>query len=95
MSQDIAVVEEAPSLREKAMQRLAAVATPGRVAVAVSVVGALSAATAFASGGGQGANTAATFLTGTIVPDVGIIAVALMTLAASVYGIKWLLALIV
>lgn len=93
MSQDIAVVEEAPSLREKAMQRLAAVASPGRVAVAVSVVGALSAATAFASG--QGANTAATFLTGTIVPDVGIIAVALMTLAASVYGIKWLLALIV
>jgi len=93
---DVTVVsEDRVSLRERALRELAVVASPRRAAVASVVVGILSAATAFASGGGQGANTAANFLTGTIVPDVGIIAVALMTLAASVYGIKWLLALIV
>ena len=83
------------SMRERVLAELAVVVSPRRAGVVAAVVAGLSAATAFASGGGQGANTAATFLTGTIVPDVGIIAVALMTLAASVYGIKWLLALIV
>jgi len=93
---DAATVEAGKvSLRERALRELAVIANPRRASVVAVVVGGLSAATAFASGGGQGANTAANFITGTIVPDVGIIAVALMTLAASVYGIKWLLALIV
>ncbi|OFC61074.1 hypothetical protein BAE30_06115 [Acidithiobacillus caldus] len=81
------------SMRERVLAELAVVVSPRRAGVVAAVVGGLSAATAFASG--QGASTAANFLTGTIVPDVGVIAVALMTLAASVYGIKWLLALIV
>ena len=82
------------SLRDRAMARVAQLATPGRVAAATAVVGLVSASTAFASAG-VGANAAATYITGSILPDVGVIAVALMGLAAAIYGFKWLLSLVV
>ena len=82
------------SLRDRAMARVAQLVTPGRVAAATAVVGLVSASTAFASAG-VGANAAATYITGSILPDVGVIAVALMGLAAAIYGFKWLLSLVV
>jgi hypothetical protein len=97
MSKAMAVTElnsENPSLRARALARLAEIATPGRVAAASAVVGLVSASTAFASAG-VGANAAASYITGSILPDVGIIAVALMGLAAAIYGFKWLLSLVV
>ena len=82
------------SLRDRAMARVAQLATPGRVAAATAVVGLVSASTAFASAG-VGASAAASYITGSILPDVGVIAVALMGLAAAIYGFKWLLSLVV
>ncbi len=83
------------SLRDRAMARVAQLATPGRVAAATAVVGLVSASTAFASGAGVGASAAASYITGSILPDVGVIAIALMGLAAAIYGFKWLLSLVV
>ena len=80
--------------REIALAKLALLATPGRVAAATAVVGLVSASTAFASAG-VGASAAASYITGSILPDVGVIAVALMGLAAAIYGFKWLLSLVV
>ena len=80
--------------REIALAKLAQLATPGRVAAAIAVVGLVSASTAFASAG-VGASAAASYITGSILPDVGVIAVALMGLAAAIYGFKWLLSLVV
>ena len=82
------------SLRDRAMARVAQLATPGRVAAATAVVGLVSASTAFASAG-VGASAAASYITGSILPDVGVIAVSLMGLAAAIYGFKWLLSLVV
>lgn len=97
MSKELSVVSEegaSLSLRERALAKVAQLATPGRTAVAAAVVGLVSAGTAFASAG-VGANAAATYITGSIVPDVAIIATALMGLAAAIYGFKWLLSLVV
>ena len=80
--------------REIALAKLAQLVTPGRVAAVTAVVGLVSASTAFASAG-VGASAAATYITGSILPDVGVIAVALMGLAAAIYGFKWLLSLVV
>ena len=85
---------EVMTRREIALAKLAQLATPGRVAAATAVVGLVSASTAFASAG-VGASAAATYITGSILPDVGVIAVALMGLAAAIYGFKWLLSLVV
>jgi hypothetical protein len=82
------------SLRDRAMARVAQLATPGRVAAATAVFGLVSASTAFASAG-VGASAAASYITGSILPDVGVIAVSLMGLAAAIYGFKWLLSLVV
>ena len=97
MSKAIVVVDgevEQVSLRDRALAKVAQFVTPGRVAAVASVVGLVSASTAFASAG-VGANAAATYITGSILPDVAIIATALMGLAAAIYGFKWLLALLV
>lgn len=100
MSKAIAVVGEdvedggKVSLRDRALARVAQLATPGRVAAAAGVVGLVSASTAFASAG-VGASAAATYITGSILPDVALIATALMGLAAAIYGFKWLLSLVV
>lgn len=98
MSEEMVVLgDELPkaSLRDRALAKVAElVATPGRVAAATAVVGLVSASTAFASAG-VGASAAATYITGSILPDVGVIAVALMGLAAAIYGFKWLLSLVV
>ena len=97
MSKEMVVVsDELPkaSLRDRALARIAKIATPGRVAAAGAVVGLVSASTAFASAG-VGASAAASYITGSILPDVGVIAVALMGLAAAIYGFKWLLSLVV
>ena len=97
MSKAIVVVDgevEKVSLRDRALAKVAQFATPGRVAAASAVVGLVSASTAFASAG-VGANAAATYITGSILPDVAIIATALMGLAAAIYGFKWLLSLVV
>ena len=80
--------------REIALAKLAQLATPGRVAAATAVVGLVSASTAFASAG-VGASAAASYITGSILPDVGVVATALMGLAAAIYGFKWLLSLVV
>ena len=85
---------EKGTLRERALAKVALLATPGRVAVASAVVGLVSASTAYASAG-VGASAAASYITGSILPDVGVIAVALMGLAAAIYGFKWLLSLVV
>jgi len=85
---------ELMSRREIALAKVAQFATPGRVAAATAVVGLVSASTAFASAG-VGASAAASYITGSILPDVGVIAVALMGLAAAIYGFKWLLSLVV
>ena len=85
---------EVMTRREIALAKLAQLATPGRVAAATAVVGLVSASTAFASAG-VGASAAASYITGSILPDVGVIAVALMGLAAAIYGFKWLLSLVV
>ena len=85
---------EVMTRREIALAKLAQLATPGRVAAVTAVVGLVSASTAFASAG-VGASAAATYITGSILPDVGVIAVALMGLAAAIYGFKWLLSLVV
>jgi hypothetical protein len=85
---------EVMTRREIALAKLAQLATPGRVAAATAVVGLVSASTAFASAG-VGASAAASYITGSILPDVGVIAVALMGLAAGIYGFKWLLSLVV
>ncbi|MDD2747035.1 MAG: hypothetical protein PHG39_05720 [Acidithiobacillus ferrooxidans] len=98
MSKAIAVVDgevEKVSLRDRALAKVAQFASPGRVAAVASVVGMVSASTAFASGAGVGASSAATYITGSILPDVAIIATALMGLAAAIYGFKWLLSLVV
>ncbi|MEY2336378.1 hypothetical protein [Acidithiobacillus ferrianus] len=97
MSKEMVVLgDELPkaSLRDRALAKVAQLATPGRVATATAVVGMVSAATAYASAG-VGASAAATYITGSILPDVGVIAVALMGLAAAIYGFKWLLSLVV
>lgn len=97
MSKAIAVVddvEESALRRDRALAKLALLATPGRVAVASAVVGLVSASTAYASAG-VGASAAASYITGSILPDVGVIAIALMGLAAAIYGFKWLLSLVV
>lgn len=97
MSKAIVVVDgevEQVSLRDRALAKVAQFATPGRVAAVTAVVGLVSASTAFASAG-VGANAAATYITGSILPDVAIIATALMGLAAAIYGFKWLLSLVV
>lgn len=85
---------EVMTRREIALAKLAQLATPGRVAAATAVIGLVSASTAFASAG-VGASAAATYITGSILPDVAIIATALMGLAAAIYGFKWLLSLVV
>ncbi|MHB1735227.1 MAG: hypothetical protein ACYCQM_01480 [Acidithiobacillus sp.] len=85
---------EVMTRREIALAKLAQLVTPGRVAAVTAVVGLVSASTAFASAG-VGASAAATYITGSILPDVGVIAVALMGLAAAIYGFKWLLSLVV
>ncbi len=85
---------EVMTRREIALAKLAQIATPGRVAAATAVVGLVSASTAFASAG-VGASAAASYITGSILPDVGVIAIALMGLAAAIYGFKWLLSLVV
>lgn len=86
---------EVMTRRELALAKVAQFATPRRVALVTSVVGLVSAATAYASGAGVGASAAASYITGSILPDVGVIAVALMGLAAAIYGFKWLLSLVV
>ena len=103
MSEEMVVLsDELPkaSLRDRALARIAEIVTPGRVAAAGAVVGLVSASSAFATatgagGGGVGATAAASYITTTILPDVGVIAVALMGLAAAIYGFKWLLSLVV
>ena len=85
---------EVMTRREIALAKLAQLATPGRVAAATAVVGLVSASTAFASAG-VGASAAASYITGSILPDVGVVATALMGLAAAIYGFKWLLSLVV
>ena len=85
---------EVMTRREIALAKLAQLATPGRVAAAIAVVGLVSASTAFASAG-VGASAAASYITGSILPDVGVVATALMGLAAAIYGFKWLLSLVV
>ena len=97
MSEEMVVLgDELPkaSLRDRALAKVAQLATPSRVAAATAVVGLVSASTAFASAG-VGASAAATYITGSILPDVGVIAIALMGLAAAIYGFKWLLSLVV
>ena len=86
--------------RKIGLADLVGLVTPGRVAAATAVVGLVSASSAFATatgagGGGVGATAAASYITTTILPDVGVIAVALMGLAAAIYGFKWLLSLVV
>ena len=98
MSKEMVVLSDElvkESLRDRALAKVAQLATPGRVAAVSGVVALVSAATAFASGAGVGASAAATYITGSILPDVGVIAVALMGLAAAIYGFKWLLSLVV
>lgn len=98
MSKEMVVLfDELPkaSLRDRALARIAEIATPGRVAAAGAVVGLVSASSAFATGAGVGATAAATYITTMILPDVGVIAIALMGLAAAIYGFKWLLSLVV
>ena len=85
---------EVMTRREIALAKLAQLATPGRVAAATAVVGLVSASTAFASAG-VGASAAASYIMGSILPDVGVVATALMGLAAAIYGFKWLLSLVV
>ena len=85
---------EVMTRREIALAKLAQLATPGRVAAATAVVCLVSASTAFASAG-VGASAAASYITGSILPDVGVVATALMGLAAAIYGFKWLLSLVV
>lgn len=89
------VVEEQPSLRNRALAKIASLATPSRVAVYGGVGSLVLASTAFASGAGIGASSAASYITTDIVPDVAVIAVALMALAAAIYGFKWILSLLV
>ena len=91
---DVVKEVEVMTRRGFALVKLARLATPGRVAAATAVVGLVSASTAFASAG-VGASAAASYITGSILPDVGVIAVALMGLAAAIYGFKWLLSLVV
>lgn len=93
--QALVVVEEKTSLRDRALAKVAALATPSRMAVAGGMGSLVLASTAFASGAGIGASSAASYITTDIVPDVAVIAVALMALAAAIYGFKWILSLLV
>ena len=86
---------EVMTRRKIALADLVGLVTPGRVAAATAVVGLVSASSAFATGAGVGATAAATYITTMILPDVGVIAIALMGLAAAIYGFKWLLSLVV
>ena len=87
------VPEKSESARAKLLARVASVVTPGRAAVGGALL--VSSVTAFASGSGIGANSAATYITGTIIPDVGIVAGAIALLAATIYGIKWFYSMLV
>lgn len=93
--QALVVVEEKTSLRDRAFAKIATLATPSRVAVTIGAGSLVLASTAFASGAGIGASSAASYITTDIVPDVAVIAVALMALAAAIYGFKWILSLLV
>lgn len=88
-------VEVSASLRERALARIAQLATPGRTALAGGVGSLVLSMTAFASGAGIGASSAASYITTDIVPDVAVIAVSLMALAAAIYGFKWMLSMLV
>ncbi|MBE7566421.1 hypothetical protein HER14_12440 [Acidithiobacillus thiooxidans] len=93
--QALVVDEEQPSLRNRALAKIASLATPSRVAVYGGVGSLVLASTAFASGAGIGASSAASYITTDIVPDVAVVATALMALAAAIYGFKWILSLLV
>lgn len=87
--------EVSTSLRERALGRIAQMVTPSRAAFYGGVGSLVLAGTAFASGAGIGASSGASYITSEILPDVGIIATALMGLAVAIYGFKWILALVV
>lgn len=93
--QAVVLVEDKSSLRNRALAKIADLAIPGRAAVFGGVGSLVLASTAFASGAGIGANAAASYITSEIVPDVAIVATALMALAAAIYGFKWILSLLV